>query len=40
MILRASYAGISFEAAMTRDQAERLARLMEQAKPNATCRAC
>jgi|GraSoiStandDraft_47_1057283.scaffolds.fasta_scaffold724929_1 hypothetical protein len=33
MILRVAYAGISFEAAMTRDQAERLARLMEQAKP-------
>jgi hypothetical protein len=28
-----AYAGISFEAAMTRDQADRLATLMEQAKP-------
>ncbi len=27
------YAGISFEAPMTRDQAEQLARLMEEARP-------
>ena len=27
------YAGISFEAAMTRDQAEQLATLMEEARP-------
>ena len=33
MIPCVAHAGISFEASMTRDQADRLARLMEEARP-------